>query len=394
MMHFFQRFFYIYLVFQILSYYQKKKDASNLLNKRSKNLVSVKYLIKEQNPKSNLKTLYAQSKIIEEQIVTFSYDQDSSSPLHELTELQLKENNYNTDILHIERKIDNIEKTIQILNEHPKNQLLQELNEIYGYAGITLNNALQDLSEVIDFHNNLLDKKQKFIGKELPTLRNRLIMINESINQIQSTKNVLLRELTSNENLELLSKKIKELSQLRTEIGKLEGLIEQQLKAENDKNIAEIKLHQLSIDVAKNFNIVENFIKKLNAEFSNNYYFLYREKISLDYEFDQQKGILKILINNNANPEGGKKKAEVISFDLAYIATLNNLDIHRPNFIFHDSIEDIDKNQIKKIFELAQKLEGYEIISMLADKIDNDTLAKYKDCIILELSEDDKFFKI
>ncbi len=82
-----------------------------------------------------------------------------------------------------------IEKTIQILNEHPKNQLLQELNEIYEYAGITLNNALQDLSEVIDFHNNLLDKKQKFIVKELPILRNRLIMINESINQIQSTKN-------------------------------------------------------------------------------------------------------------------------------------------------------------------------------------------------------------
>lgn len=376
---------------QLLS---EKKDASNLLNKRSKNLASVKYLIKEQNPKSNLTTLYAQSKIIEEQIVTFSYDQDSSSPLHELTELQVKENNYNTDILHIERKIDNIEKTIQILNEHPKNQLLQELNDIYKYAGITLNNALQDLSEVIDFHNNLLDKKQKFIGKELPILRNRLIMINESINQIQSTKNVLMRELTSNENLELLSKKIKELSQLRTEIGKLEGLIEQQLKAENDKNIAEIKLNQLSIDIAKNFNTVENFIKKLNIEFSNNYYFLYREKISLDYEFDQQKGILKILINNNANPEGGKKKAEVISFDLAYITTLNTLNIHRPNFIFHDSIEDIDKKQIKKIFELAQKIEGYEIISMLADKIDDDTLEKYKDCVILELSEDEKFFKI
>lgn len=376
---------------QLLS---EKKDASNLLNKRSKNLASVKYLIKEQNPKSNLTTLYAQSKIIEEQIVTFSYDQDSSSPLHELTELQVKENNYNTDILHIERKIDNIEKTIQILNEHPKNQLLQELNEIYEYAGITLNNALQDLSEVIDFHNNLLDKKQKFIGKELPILRNRLIMINESINQIQSTKNVLMRELTSNENLELLSKKIKELSQFRTEIGKLEGLIEQQLKAENDKNIAEIKLNQLSIDIAKNFNTVENFIKKLNIEFSNNYYFLYREKISLDYEFNKQKGILKILINNNANPEGGKKKAEVISFDLAYITTLNTLNIHRPNFIFHDSIEDIDKKQIKKIFELAQKIEGYEIISMLADKIDDDTLEKYKDCVILELSEDEKFFKI
>lgn len=376
---------------QLLS---EKKEASNLLNKRSKNLASVKYLVKEQNPKLNLTNLYAQSKTIEEQIVTFSYDQDSSSPLNELTELQVKENNYNSEILHIERKIDNIEKTILILNEHPKNQLLKELNEIYEYAGISLEKALQDLSEVIDFHNNLLDKKQKFIGRELPPLRNRLTMLNESINHIQSTKNALMRELTSNENLELLSKKIKELSQLRTEIGKLEGLIEQQLKAETDKNSAEVKLNRLSVEVAKSFNTVENFIQKLNLEFSNNYYFLYHEKISLDYEYDEQKGILKLFIDNNANPEGGKKKAEVISFDLAYITILNTLNIHRPNFVFHDSIEDIDKNQIKKIFELAQKIEGYEILSMLADKIDNDTFEMYKDCVILELSEDDKFFKI
>ncbi|WP_180156222.1 DUF2326 domain-containing protein [Acinetobacter sp. YH12045] len=376
---------------QLLS---EKKEASNLLNKRSKNLASVKYLVKEQNPKSNLTNLYAQSKTIEEQIVTFSYDQDSSSPLNELTELQVRENNYNTDILHIERKIDNIEKTILILNEHPKNQLLEELNDIYAYAGIALDKALLDLSEVIDFHNNLLDKKQTFIGRELPILRNRLLTLNENIDHIQSTKNTLMRELTSNENLELLSKKIKELSQLRTEIGKLEGLIEQQIKAETDKNSAEVKLYKLSIEVAKSFNTVENFIKKLNIEFSNNYYFLYHEKISLDYEYDEKKGILKLFINNNANPEGGKKKAEVISFDLAYITILNTLNIHRPNFIFHDSIEDIDKNQIKKIFELAQKIEGYEILSMLADKIDNDTFEKYKDCVILELSENEKFFKI
>ncbi|NNH27067.1 DUF2326 domain-containing protein [Acinetobacter terrestris] len=371
-----------------------KKDASNLLNKRNKNLTSIKYLVKEQDPKSNLTNLYAQSKKIEDQIVTFSYDQDSPSPLQELTELQVKENTYNTDILHTQRKIENIEKTIKILNEHPKNQLLGELNEVYQYAGITLENALRDLSDVIDFHNNLLDKKQKYIGKELPLLKSRLLILSDGINQIQSTKNTLMAELTSNENLELLSKKIKELSQIRTEIGKLEGLIEQQVKAVNDKNQAEIQLQKLSIEVAQNFNTVESFIKKLNFEFSNNYYYLYHEKINLDHEYDKQKGILKILINNNANPEGGKKKAEVISFDQAYITTLKNLNIHRPNFIFHDSIEDIDKNQIKKIFELAEKLDGFEVISMLADKIDSDTLIKYKDCIILELSEDDKFFKI
>lgn len=371
-----------------------KKDAFNRLNKRDKNLTSVNFLVKEQDPQKNLVNLYTQSKTIEEQIVTFSYNDDSPSPLKELTELQVKENTYNSEILHTERKIDNIEKTIQILNEHPKNQFLTEINKIYDYAGINLGNSLRDLAEVIDFHNNLLDKKQNFIGKELPLLKNKLIALNESINQIKSTKNTLMQELTSNENLELLSKGIKELSQLRTEIGKLEGLLEQKNKAVTDKILAEIKLRELSIEIGKNINVVEIFIKQLNAQFTSNYYLLYNEKISLDYTYDEQKGILTLTIDNNANPEGGKKKAEVICFDLAYITVLKKLKLNRPNFVFHDSIEDIDKNQIKKIFELAHELDGYEVISMLADKIDDETLSKYKDSIILELSEDDKFFKI
>lgn len=371
-----------------------KKNASNLLSKRAKNLTSIKYLVKEQDPRPKLKELYEQSRIIEDQIVTFSYENGSPSPLHELTKLQIEENTYNSDILHIERKISNIENTIKILNESPKKQLLDELNQIYEYAGVSIDQPLKDLSNVVDFHNNLIDKKQKFIGKELPLLKSQLQILFEKILSINLAKNILMKELTSNENLELLSKKIQELSQLRTDIGKLEGLIEQQAKAENDKNLAEIKLQDLSIEILKNFNVVEDFIKILNIEFNNNYNFLYGENINLEFSYDDQKGILNIQIENNANPEGGKKKAEVISFDQAYITTLSTLNIHRPNFVFHDSIEDIDKNQINKIFELSEKLNGYEIISMLSDKIDSNILVQYNDCIILELSDEDKFFKV
>ncbi|WP_392567205.1 DUF2326 domain-containing protein [Halomonas sp. 707B3] len=60
--------------------------------------------------------------------------------------------------------------------------------------------------------------------------------------------------------------------------------------------------------------------------------------------------------------------------------------------MFHDSIEDIDKKQIEDIFKEANKLPGQQILSMLSDKISEDTYNSVSKNIILSLDEDEKFF--
>ena len=67
----------------------------------------------------------------------------------------------------------------------------------------------------------------------------------------------------------------------------------------------------------------------------------------------------------------------------------------RPTFVIHDSIEDVDVNQVFDIFNIADNLDGQYIVALLGDKISGKEFLKFKkNSVILELSENNKFFKL
>jgi len=120
---------------------------------------------------------------------------------------------------------------------------------------------------------------------------------------------------------------------------------------------------------------------------------LHDDEYQIDLNFNKDNGACSIeLLNSVTNPEGGKKKAEVIAFDFSYIYAASELNLKRPRFVFHDSIEDIDKKQIEDIFKEADKIPGQQILSMLSDKISDALYKKLSKSIILTLDEDEKFF--
>ncbi|HGB0888142.1 TPA: DUF2326 domain-containing protein, partial [Salmonella enterica subsp. enterica serovar Typhimurium] len=67
----------------------------------------------------------------------------------------------------------------------------------------------------------------------------------------------------------------------------------------------------------------------------------------------------------------------------------------RATFVIHDSIEDVDVNQIRDIFFEANNINGQYIVSILSDKFSEDTdLKMMMNNSILELSSTNKFFKV
>ena len=90
----------------------------------------------------------------------------------------------------------------------------------------------------------------------------------------------------------------------------------------------------------------------------------------------------------------GKKKAVIVAYDLAYMQYSIKVGINVPQFVIHDKMENTHINQLKTIFQICNEIDGQYIIPILReriDKIDQDYIDKAK---ILELSTDDKFFKI
>lgn len=385
---------FLYLFgFNNTSLLTEKRDATNLVNRRKRNSTSINALVKEQKPKSEIKKYKADAKELEDNLLTFEYSSEYSNPIERLSELQVKEDRYTEELLSIQRKVDNINHTIELLSKDKDGYLINELKAIYNFSGVAIDGALRELEDVILFHKNLVEKKKHFLTIDLPKLNEESEGLQAELSSIRKDKLQVFSDMRSKESLDNVTKNLKRLGELKVELGKLEGLMEQQSKAKSDQTEAETQLQRILEDISKEIDNVYAFEKKFNTHLRSLTKSLHDEEYSIDLDFNKDSGACSIeLINTATNPEGGKKKAEVIAFDFAYIHAISELKLNRPSFIFHDSIEDIDKKQIEDIFEEANKLPGQQILSMLSDKISEETYKKVSRNIILALDEDEKFF--
>lgn len=385
---------FLYLFgFNNTSLLTEKRDATNLVNRRKRNSTSINALVKEQKPTSEIKKYKADAKELESNLLKFEYSSEYSNPIERLSELQVKEDRYTEELLSIQRKVDNINHTIELLSKDKDGYLINELKAIYSFSGVAIDGALRELEDVILFHRNLVEKKRHFLTIDLPKLNEESEGLQAELSSIRKDKLQVFSDMRSKESLDNVTKNLKRLGELKVELGKLEGLMEQQSKAKLDQTEAEVQLQKILEAISKEIDNVYEFEKKFNTHLGSLTKSLHDEEYSIDLEFNKNSGICSIELNNSAtNPEGGKKKAEVIAFDFAYIHAINELKLNRPNFIFHDSIEDIDKKQIEDIFKEAKKLPGQQILSMLSDKISEETYKKISKNVILSLDEDEKFF--
>lgn len=215
------------------------------------------------------------------------------------------------------------------------------------------------------------------------------------ISSLAEAKLEVFSDMRSEESISRITQKLKELGDLKIELGRVEGLLEQQRRTAADLLLAQEIYTGLLLSISRNLDLVHRFHRVFNRYFAYVSKAIHGEIYSFDFGFDEETGICSLdVVSGSSNPEGGKKKAEVIAFDLAYILTVNRLCLVRPKFVFHDSIEDIDTRQIQLIFKVARRLPGQQIVSMLVDKFDPLEYAKYSGAQILELSEFDKFFRV
>lgn len=387
---------YLYLFgFKDTSLLTKKREASNLVNLRTRNSKSINSMIKEQKPASKIKEYQAAINDLEKNILKFEYFPDHVNPIEKLSALQKEEELLTAQLISAERKINNINETIELLSKDKDGYLAKEVKAIYEYAGSSVSTAITDLEDVILFHKNLINKKKKFLTTDIPALEEVISQIRKSLESIREEKLNTFSAIRSKDAIEQITTNLKKLGELKIILGKLEGFVDQQGKAKKDLADAEESLSKTIAEINKELGNVRLFDEKLNKHFKKITKDIHDEEYEEKLNFDESNGSCNIeIINSAANPEGGKKKAEVIAFDLAYIHAVNDLSLKRPTFVFHDSVDDIDTKQIREIFLQSRTLPGQQILSILSDHIDEATLREFNDSIILLLDESDKFFGI
>lgn len=372
----------------------EKREASNLVARRKKHSQSLNAIVKEQKPSTEIGRFKAEAQALEQDFLRFEYSPKYENPVARLSELQTEENEVTEATLDVDRRISNIRRTVELLNKQGGNYLVNEVRAIYEFAGVSVEGAIRSFEDVLSFHDALVSRKKQFITTDLPEMKMAQATFQSRLQSIRSNKLEVFAELRSEESIGKITKNLKDLGELKVKLGKLEGLMEQQQIATNELTAANDALKKILSQIAAELEMVMKFGDVFNKHFKRITKLTHAEAYEFSLNFDEDSGVCHIDIKNKvSNPEGGKKKAEVIAYDLAYIWAVAELGMKRPTFVFHDSIEDIDQKQIDAIFTLAEAMPGQQIVSMLSDKFTDMMYERYLVDAILLLSDDDMFFR-
>lgn len=370
--------------------YNKLQECKKVIQtlERSKSISSVSYL------EQSLEVVNLGLEELTAKRDQLSYMEQYRDELDKKRKLSVKVGEIQGEMELIEFEIDNIKQSIANLAKDKADINLSNLSAIYNEAESFVPDLQVKFEEMVDFHNKMIQNRIDFINTQLAERQSLLAEYSDKLQEVLKEKEKITIEVLDEgllDELNVLNNKIEELLLKKGEITQSIHIIqEQEQKYEELDN----QLKTFTSEM-KNDGIQEK-INQFNVFFTNYCDQLYGEKYFAVYNknWRKEKSFPLTIGSLNGNLGTGKKKAIIVAFDLAYMQYSIKMGIDAPRFVVHDKMENTHINQLKTIFNICNTIDGQYIIPILReriDKIDQKYIEKSK---ILELSSNNKFFKI
>lgn len=268
------------------------------------------------------------------------------------------------------------------------------IESIYKDAERFIPELHHEWNELTDFVNNLSDRKKRFLELQADSLSKQIREIEKELLDLQNQEKSEIGDLMSSP--EFL-KAIEIRSELQEKL-KSVGRLEQTLDDINSvkRKITEVKklIRETSEVIENNKSKLQDHISLFNKHFSTFSKSLYGEKYLLHFEESSKGNIEFQLTSVGANVGTGKKVSQTAAFDLAYTEYVAEKGSNFPLFVCHDGMESIHGNQLSELLVLATKSSGQFVLATLRDKLPKDILEIAQENVILELSQEEKLFRI
>ncbi|MBL0551694.1 DUF2326 domain-containing protein [Aeromonas caviae] len=380
-----------------LNLLKEKATLTHQIATKRKHLASYRSPHKESALLKMIKPLEVEESILKLKISEFDFKDAQESSVKELVKIQGEISDLTIVYSELEAKSAYLSKSIDKLRHGASNIDGKELRDIYAEAGVAISDKLKRTYEdLVVFHNKILSNKINLILNELGVTKTHSEEIRIKINNLQAMESNVFRNIKEPDTLKSIGQMYNELSLIREEIASTKTLLQKIEDTKSEIDSIESNKRKVVLKIQDNIASLEKNIEIFNRNFGDLSKLFYDERYIFDLSFDSEKGKCEFdVVCVTPNSTGGKKKGELSAFDLAYINFVNEINLKRPTFIIHDSIEDVDINQIFDIFHAANNIEGQYIVSVLSDKISDSRFDAFKNSsVILELSESDKFFKL
>lgn len=331
-------------------------------------------------------------------IENYDLGESYESQMRELNSIKLEISALSLDLasLHMKKSI-NLQAIDELLQQQD-NSDPNDLKALYLEATNRVEKLSKTFEDALNFHNQMIHKKVEFIKSQMDRVNEKINNKSELLTAWLTKESSILKELSSLGSLSDLQLLQKELNKLYESKGSFESSLEQ-IKAYELKisNLTE-KINEISIKINKAIDNFDNRVKIFNNFFSIYTKKLYDEEFILT--FTEKNGVYDFKVDpvgvvaSKGNLGDGKKKAQVSALDLAYLSLQAEIKSKSVRFVAHDGIEAIHPNQIRVLFDIASSIDGQYILAILSDKLSSIEKKFITEHTILELSEDNKFFKI
>ncbi len=308
--------------------------------------------------------------------------------------LTLHINNLQSQMNTLEFEVETINKSIKTLTKEKRKIDFDTLKAIYREAQSYIPNLQKNFENLVSFHNAMIENRIFFIQEQLNTKQQLLQQYHEELQNMLNEKEKIIVDVLDEgilDELNVLNRKIEDLSLRKGEIQQSIHLLDEQEEIRQNLNnqLSQIKLQMKSEKTEEKFT-------RFNQIFSDYCAKLYGEKYLLSYNpnWREEKKFPVSITSLGGNVGTGKKKAIIVAYDLAYMQYSIEAGIKAPLFVIHDKMENTYIHQLKTIFEICEEIDGQYIIPILRERIDRIDQKYIEKAKILELSSNNKFFRI
>lgn len=389
---------YLFLFgFNGLPLIKKKGDYNKEIKKQKTYLTAYRTPHRETVLSKMIKPLKKEILEAEKSIKTFDFKDSHADSLKKLSKIQSVISDFSLMYAELNMRVQNIEDSISSLKNNITQIVEDDLIDIYRSAGVYFKGELKkSYEEMVLFHNDVISNKVIFLESELSKKKQEINLVNLEINSLHELESSLFKTIKEPETLKSINQLYNRLTELRENYASIESNLTRINETNEQIKLLEFNREELLLEIDSAVKGLEKNIEIFNEFFGDLTKEIYNERYIFDLSFDKDKGKCNFDISCvTPNSNGGKKKGEITAFDLAYIKFVDKVKLKRPTFVIHDSIEDVDVNQIRDIFSEANGINGQYIVSILSDKFsDKEDLKLMADNSILELSSTNKFFKV
>ena len=326
----------------------------------------------------------------------FNLNENFETDLENLNNVKYEINRASSQISTLKIRRDLIIEAEEDLKSDFSNIDLQQLQVIYQQATSQINSIQKTFEDMVNYHNQMIEEKVRFITKELPNLNYKIQTEKNALKNLLLEENKLSKAISKSDSFQELEIINLELFEKFRRKGEFENIVER-LK-EVDKEIKRLNTQLNEIDEELFSDSFEQTVKdqigKFNKYFASISTTLYGEQYALKYDkiINKQGQKLYKFSAFNTNFSSGKKQGEISCFDIAYTMFADEEGIPCLHFLLNDKKELMHDNQLVRIAELVNKNGIQFVASILKDKLPEEL--NNEDYFVVKLSPNDKLFRI